>query len=117
MSLRLSLPKFRTLTPSLRAISTSAPRYTTAGYGDPQDEKIENNTPTPGSTPHPTQKGAQQSNQSGSTDPEVAQKTGNAGSSSSGSEKSHEGTEVKETKKIGEQAKEEEVGGAGPIGG
>jgi hypothetical protein len=115
MSLRLSLPKFRNLTltrTSLRTLSSTSARHTSAGYGDPQDEKIENNTPTPSSTPHPTQKG--------STDPEVTDSvesvTGNK-SGKEGKSKGHEQREVKETKKLGEDAKSEEVGGAGPIGG
>jgi hypothetical protein len=105
---------------SARHIHATAYRATSAGYGDPQDEKAENKTPLPSSTPDPKPKGQGKGpgSTSGSTDPEVRQKTGNAGgdggnrSASTPNEK-----QVKETKKIGEEPKKEEVGGAGPIGG
>jgi hypothetical protein len=116
MSLRLSLPMFRTraLTQNTFRTLTSTPsRYTSAGYGDPQDEKIQNETPTPSSTPHPTQRG--------STDPErteasVESVTGNK-SGKEGQSKNSDKSEVKETKSVGEKPKQEKVGGAGPIGG
>lgn len=110
-------------------ISLSAARYfsatsitrTTAGYGDPQDEKIVNKTPTPKDShpssqpdPHPKGKGKGTGSSSGMTDPEVAGKTGLG---KSGEDKKVKDKEVKETKKIGEKPEKEEVGGAGVIGG
>ena len=126
---------------SLRSIHSSALVRASAGYGDPQDEKIENNTPTPSSTPdpQPAGQGKGTKSQSGTTDPEVKpkkktksksssskesdgksveEKTGNAGGDGGArTKKTPSEKEIKETKKIGEEPKKEEVGGAGPIGG
>ncbi|KAK4688535.1 hypothetical protein P7C73_g1565, partial [Tremellales sp. Uapishka_1] len=89
-------------TSSVRYLGTTPSLFTTAGYGDPQDEKMDNNTPTPASTPDPQPQGQGKGpgSQSGTTDPEV-----------SGAQKS---STTHETKKIGEQPKEEENS---PVGG
>ncbi|WVF68492.1 hypothetical protein IAT40_003259 [Kwoniella sp. CBS 6097] len=130
-----------------RSLQSTAFRATTTGYGDPTDEKAANDTPLPSSTPDPKPKGQGKGpgTKTGSTDPEVGAgeyKSGNSGSSSgtsSGSssssskgsvgnaggekgagnaaEENVSANEIKETKKIGEEPKKEEVGGAGPIGG
>ncbi|WVQ96039.1 hypothetical protein IAU59_003139 [Kwoniella sp. CBS 9459] len=131
---------------SARSLHATAFRATTTGYGDPTDEKAANDTPLPSSTPDPKPNGQGKGpgTQSGSTDPEVGAgeyKSGSSGSSSSSSSGSSSGSkgsvgnaggekgagdaakenvtasEIKETKKIGEEPKKEEVGGAGPIGG
>lgn len=91
----------------VRAISTTVPRLAT-GYGDTNPEQTDGKgTPTPASTPDPNPKGQGKDagEKTGVTDPEVGQGKGASG------------TELKQTKKIGEDPKEEEVGKAGPIGG
>lgn len=93
--------------PSKAALSTSVPRFAT-GYGDTNPEQASGKgTPTPASTPDPKPdgQGNKAGEKSGTTDPEV------------GGEKGPHGKDVKETKKIGEEPKKEEVGSAGPIGG
>jgi len=132
-------PAFRLVTP-LRPLSTSAPLRAAAGYGDPQDERIKNETPTPATTPDPKPAGSKSGpkTKSGTTDPEVkpkkstkksepkeaketktkAKSTGNAGGDKG--ERTNENPsekDVVETKKVGESPKLEEVGGSGPIGG
>lgn len=96
----LSALRFRV--PAARLFSTSPITRTAAGYGDPQDEKIANKTPTPkpSSQPEPYQ-----GKSTGTTDPEVA------------GDKQVTEKEIKETKKIGKKPEKEEVGGAGVIGG
>lgn len=130
----------------MRTLHTSSIRRTTAGYGDPQDEKMENHTPTPASSadPKPQGQGKGPKTKSGTTDPEVKpkskskspsskkgtsdksttktddalKKTGNAGGDGGKrSAKTPDEKEIKETKKVGEAPKKEEVDGAGPIGG
>ena len=108
-----------------RSLGTTTPRFTQAGYGDPQDEKADNHTPLPSSTPDPQPAGQGQGpgQKSGSTDPEVSVKpgkTGNQGGDSGdkgSSGNTPSGQDIRETKKIGENPKKEEVGSAGPIGG
>ncbi|KAK8849680.1 hypothetical protein IAR55_005015 [Kwoniella newhampshirensis] len=124
MSLYLTLRPLTARIALTRAFQTTTLRSSTAGYGDPQDEKADNYTPTPGSTadPKPNDKGYGAGQKSATTDPEVGKVTGNAGtdkgSGSGSSEKGNpSGQEIKETKKVGESPKKEEVGGAGPIGG
>ena len=82
-----------------RYLSTSAIIRTSAGYGDPQDEKINNNTPQPNANPR------DQSFPNGA-DAGVAKKTGNT---SDGGDKEVTEKEIKETKKIGESPKKEKV--------
>jgi len=124
------------LVPASRQISSTPFLRTAAGYGDPSEEKIDNNTPTPSSTPDPKPNGQGQGTKStsGTTDPEVkpkqsggeakeskapkGQSTGNAGGDKGErTSKNPDEQDIKETKKIGEEPKKEEVGGAGPIGG
>jgi hypothetical protein len=111
MSLRTMFPRLRApITQHVRLLSSSTPLRTTAGYGDPQDEKMDNHTPTPASTPDPQPQGQGKGvgQKSGTTDPEIGQsgkKEGVAGEQ-----------EIRETKKIGEEPKQEQDGGA-PIGG
>ena len=113
-----------------RAFSNTIVRLTQTGYGDPQDERIDNYTPTPkgGSAgkpsssvdPQPDGQGTGAGQQSSTTDPEVKPKeTTNAGGDTGmgGDEGQIPEKQTKQTKKIGEDAKDEEVGGAGPIGG
>jgi len=130
---------------AVRTLYTSPIRFTTAGYGDPQDEKADNHTPTPASSadPKPKGQGKGPKTKSGTTDPEVKpksksssskskgttdksttktddamKKTGNAGGDGGKrSKKTPDEKEIKETKKVGEAPKKEEVDGAGPIGG
>ena len=118
------LPKYTGLTAlrSARGFTSSPLVKTTAGYGDPQDEKADNKTPTPipssSSDPHPKGHGKGVGTSGGTTDPEVKTKTGNAGGDGKNrSSQTPSESEIKETKKVGEKPKKEEVGGAGPIGG
>lgn len=107
-----------THTTTLKSFSSTPNRLSTAGYGDPPDEKADNHTPTPSSTPDPKPAG-QSGNQSGSTDPEVGG-VGSGGGKQGAGDKGNEdvsGSEIRETKKIGEEPKKEENGGDGPIGG
>ncbi|WRT69691.1 uncharacterized protein IL334_006681 [Kwoniella shivajii] len=126
MTFRIALRPLRPLSRSVsiaRTIHSTAFRATTAGYGDPQDEKADNHTPTPSSStdPKPNGQGKGPGTTSGTTDPEVKKgSVGNAGGEKGAGDKSKEnvsGQEVRETKKIGEEPKKEETGGAGPIGG
>ena len=106
-----------------RNLTSSSILRTSAGYGDPQDEKIANQTPQPNADPkeqtfpssqpdpHPHGKGKSTGTTSGLTDPEVAGKSGGK------ADKEVTEKEIIETKKIGQQPKKEEVGGAGVIGG
>ncbi len=111
-------------TSTARYFRTTSTYLASAGYGDPQDEKADNHTPTASSTPDPQPRGQGKAagEQTGSTDPEVAAgkgKTGSAGGEK-GAAKRMEGSdagEMRETKKIGENPKHEESQGAGPIGG
>jgi len=107
-----------------RQFHPSITSHTTTGYGDPQDEKIENNTPTPkpasSTDPHPDGQGKGPGTKSGSTDPEVgAGKVGSAGGAkgAGGKDAKVNAKEMRETKKVGEDPKHEEVGGAGVTGG
>lgn len=124
MSVLRLLPRLylRPSTSAVRYFRTTPTALASAGYGDPPDEKADNHTPTPSSTPdpQPAGQGQQPGTKSGTTDPEVAK--GSTGSG--GSEKGAGGgagevgaSEIRETKKIGQEPKKEEVGGTGPIGG
>lgn len=111
----------------VRAIHTTPLVRTQAGYGDPQDEKIQNETPKsqaskdqhghevagggggkPSSSadPHPEGQGKGTGVTSGTTDPEIKPLENIANE-----DKKASGQEVKETKKVGEDPKKEEVGG------
>ena len=117
------LPRFHLRSaPVVRYLRTTPTALSSAGYGDPQDEKADNHTPTPSSTPDPQPggQGKRPGEKTGSTDPEIAKgSTGSAGGEKGAGGKSGgvEANEIRETKKIGEQPKREEAGGAGPIGG
>lgn len=107
-----------------RTIYSTSILRTSAGYGDPQDEKIENQTPKsqtkkdgsghevaggkPSSSadPHPDGQGKGTGVTGGTTDPEIKPLEGN-----SNEDKKVSAKETKETKKIGEDPKQEEVGG------
>ncbi|WWC95823.1 hypothetical protein V866_002689 [Kwoniella sp. B9012] len=126
MSFRLALRPVRPLSSRValaRPLHSTALRRTQAGYGDPQDEKADNHTPLPSSTPdpHPAGQGKGPGTKTGTTDPEVGKgAVGNAGGKKGAGDASKEnvsGQDIKETKKVGEEPKKEEVGGAGPIGG
>ncbi|WVR08058.1 hypothetical protein IAU60_005104 [Kwoniella sp. DSM 27419] len=127
MSLRIALrPLTRAVarpTSQLRSFHASPLARTTAGYGDPQDEKADNHTPTPSSSsdPKPAGQGEGPGTKSGTTDPEVSKGSmGNAGGEKGAGNKAEEDVsakEVRETKKVGEEPKKTESGGAGPIGG
>lgn len=122
MSLRL-LPRLRLRSaPAVRHFRTTPTYLSSAGYGDPQDEKADNHTPTASSTPDPQPggQGKPAGTQTGSTDPEVA--TGNTGSAggqagAGGGMEGSKASDIRETKKIGEDPKLEQVNGEGPIGG
>jgi len=119
--------------PSQRYFHPSIPSSTTAGYGDPQSEKIKNYTPTPkpssSADPQPDGQGKGAGQKSGSTDPEVSAKSGtaegnkgevgNAGGEpgAGGGGENVKEKQFRETKKVGEDPKKEEVGGAGVTGG
>ena len=128
MSLRL-LPRLQASTSPLlsrtRTLRTTSNLRTSTGYGDPPDEKANNITPTPSSTPDPKSGGS-----TSTTDPEVGEggnsnvkageatnKGGKEGGSGASGDGEISGKQIRETKKIGEDPKEEEVGGAGVIGG
>lgn len=114
------LPTLRTSFPRLastsRALSTTATRFTTAGYGDPQDEKIENRTPgikgKEGASTAPEMKESKQEGGKGS----VGSQGGKEGAGDKGKE-DVSAKEIRQTKKIGEEPKNTEEGGAGPKGG
>jgi len=111
-TLRTSFPRLATTS---RALSTTATRFTTAGYGDPQDEKIENKTPGikgQGGSTAPEMKESKQSNGKGS----VGSQGGKEGAGDKGKEEVS-AKDIRETKKIGEEPKKTEEGGAGPKGG
>jgi hypothetical protein len=111
-TLRTSFPRLATTS---RPLSTTATRFTTAGYGDPQDEKIENKTPGikgQGGSTAPEMKEAKQSNGRG----KVGSQGGNEGAGDKGKEEVS-AKDIRETKKIGEEPKKTEEGGAGPKGG
>ena len=114
-TLRTSFPKLRLATTS-RALSTTPARFTTAGYGDPQDEKIENKTPgikgKGGSSTAPEMKESKQEGGQG----EVKSQGGKSGARDKGKEEVS-AKDIRETKKIGEEPKKTEEGGAGPKGG
>ncbi|CAD6579314.1 MAG: hypothetical protein TREMPRED_002445 [Tremellales sp. Tagirdzhanova-0007] len=109
-------------TSSIRYFRTTRPNLASAGYGDPQDEKADNHTPTASSTPDP-QPGGQgkgPGSQTGTTDPEIAKgSTGSAGGEKgAGSDAGNvSASEIRETKKIGEDPKKEGASEVGPIGG
>lgn len=142
--LAIARPALRApVVPAARSIHSTTLLRTTAGYGDPQDEKADNHTPTPtagkpssSADPQPEGKGKGTKSTSGTTDPEVKpkkssssskknsdsksveEKTGNAGGDGGArTKKTPSEQEIKETKKVGEEPKNEKVGGAGPIGG
>lgn len=120
----LRTPTFAPTLKTIRSFTSSPPRATSTGYGDPPEEKAANETPTPSSTadPQPGGQGKGPGKQSGTTDPEVGNSsgTGSAGGKKGAGSAENEavtGKEIRETKKVGEEPKKEEVGGAGPIGG
>lgn len=124
-----------------RPLSSSAIIRTSAGYGDPQDEKIENRTPLGKSSTDPERKQGRTetiaTNQGEGTSTGSGSASGGHGgdNSSSGSSKGSVGSqggkegagnkakedvsaqEIRETKKIGEEPKNTAEGGAGPKGG
>ena len=131
MSVIRFLPRRPRTTPqspiALRYFRSTPSRLASAGYGDPQSEKADNHTPTPSSTPDPQPSGQGQAagQKSGTTDPEVTKdqggKVGSAGGAqgagSEGQVKSVKPSDIRETKKVGENPKQEQESGQGPIGG
>jgi hypothetical protein len=120
-TLRASIPK-RVAT-SVRTISSTPTRFTTAGYGDPQDEKMANETPgiKQQSTTAPEMKshsGTETSSGSSSKGGkgEVKSQGGAEGAGDKGKE-DVSAKDIRETKKIGSEPKNTEEGGAGPKGG
>lgn len=109
-----------------RTLHSTSLLRTQAGYGDPQDEKIENRTPksqtktdqhghevasgtgkpSSAADPHPDGQGKGMGSTGGTTDPEIKPLEQNANE-----DKKHSGQEIKETKKVGQDPKKEEVGG------
>ncbi|GFZ49623.1 hypothetical protein JCM24511_07024 [Saitozyma sp. JCM 24511] len=114
-------------TGSSRGVFTSPVVRTQTGYGDPSGERIDNETPLPkGKNEGPK---ARSGHATSSTEPAKEDASGlsrdtggkggvgNAGGKpGAGGDRSSE-KQIRETKKIGEDPKKEEVGGAGPIGG
>ena len=134
LRLTFSQPRTRVLTrlTAHRAFHRTSVAFTSTGYGDPPDEKANNQTPTPSSTPDPKPDGKSKA----TTDPEVSGKskgkqgdgegpkaqTGGVGSGggkqgTGSKDEGMSGQEIRQTKKIGEEPQNEEVGGAGPKGG
>lgn len=124
---RLARPAAIQATPlRARTLHSTSLLRTQAGYGDPQDEKIENKTPMsqtktdqhghevasgsgkPSSSadPQPEGQGKGTGTTGGTTDPEIKPLEQNANE-----DKKASGQEIKETKKVGEDPKKEEVGG------
>lgn len=110
-SLRASVPRLSRT--SIRSFSSTPLRKSTTGYGDPEDEKISQETPGLG--------------KKSSTAPEMKSHSGTEGGGV-GSQGGKEGAgdkakedvsakDIRETKKIGEEPKKTEEGGAGPKGG
>lgn len=118
-TLRASIPK--RVSTSVRTISSTPIRFTTAGYGDPQDEKIENETPgiKQQSSTAPEMKshsGTESGSSSSGGKGEVKSQGGAAGAGDKGKE-DVSAKDIRETKKIGQEPKKTEEGGAGPKGG
>jgi hypothetical protein len=117
---------------AMRPLSTSAIVRTSAGYGDPQDEKIENKTPLGKSSTDPENKQGRtetiptnggngstsggHGGSSGSSKGAVGSQGGKEGAGNQAKE-DVSGQEIRETKKIGEEPKNTAEGGAGPKGG
>lgn len=121
--LRSSLSRSTATAAGRRAIATTPRLRTTAGYGDPQDEKAANHTPTPGGKSSTDQQMKSHSGTETAKTPAGQGKGGAVrsagGKSGAGDQAKEEVTEkdIKETKKIGEEPKNTEEGGAGPKGG
>jgi hypothetical protein len=112
-TLRSSFP--RRLATSSRAFTTTPTRFTTAGYGDPQDEKIENRTPGIKGKNASTAPEMKENKQEGGKG-----KVGSGGGKEGAGDKAKEDVtagEIRQTKKIGEEPKNTQEGGAGPKGG
>ncbi|RSH93310.1 hypothetical protein EHS25_007664 [Saitozyma podzolica] len=117
-------------TASSRGVFTSPVLRTQTGYGDPSGERIDNQTPLPkGKNQGPK---ARSGHATSSTEPakgetrglsrDTAGKGGKGGVGNAGGKPGAGGDrssekEIRETKKVGEDPKKEEIGGAGPIGG
>lgn len=104
-----------------RTIATTPRLRTTAGYGDPTEEKAANETPTPGGK---TSTDQSMKSHSGTETAQTSKGEGGAvrsagGASGAGDREKEEvsAQDIRETKKIGEEPKKTEEGGAGPKGG
>lgn len=106
-----------------RTIVTTPHLRTTAGYGDPTDEKAANHTPTPGGKTSTDPSMKSHSGTETAKPTEVQGEGGpvrSAGGASKAGDRAKEevsGKDIRETKKIGEEPKNTEEGGAGPKGG
>lgn len=110
-TLRTSLPRLSRS--SVRSFSSTPLRKTTAGYGDPQDEKMANETP---GIKQQSSTGSEMKSHSGTEGGGVGSQGGKAGAGDKGKE-DVTAKDIRETKKIGEEPKKTEEGGAGPKGG
>lgn len=101
--LRASLS--RSAFPSLarRTLTSTSPVRSATGYGDPEEEKPSSETPSAAKSGSNAPKGQ------GGAVRSAGSKERDAGGD--------EAKEMKETKKVGEEPKKTEEGGAGPIGG
>lgn len=122
----ISRSSTRSVAVARRTLTSTSPRRSATGYGDPEDEKPKSETPGQSSSEAKPPAGAESKAPKGQGGPVKSEggkedhgareqgSTGGGGGNggSSGGEKV-----VKETKKIGEAPKKEEVDTAGPIGG
>lgn len=119
----ISRSSSRSATVARRTLTSTSPRRTATGYGDPEDEKpaSEAKPPTGAESKAPKGEGGPVKSEGGKEDHQ-AREQGSSSSSSGGGGGGDGGggggeKTVKETKKIGESPKKEEVDPTGPIGG
>ena len=99
-----------------RTLTSTSPLRTATGYGDPEDEKPKAETPGEGSTSAQPPSGAESKAPKGQGGP-VKNEGGKEDHGARDAGEHGRETQLKETKKIGEEPKKTEEGGAGPIGG
>lgn len=111
-TLRNTLPRL-SRSSAARSFSSTPLRKTTAGYGDPQDEKIANETP---GIKQQSSTAPEMKSHSGTEGGGVGSAGGKAGAGDQAKE-DVTAKDIRETKKVGEEPKKTEEGGAGPKGG
>jgi hypothetical protein len=114
-----------------RGVFTSPTLRTQTGYGDPTGERIDNETPLPkgkkegpkAKSGHATSSTEPAKEEAGGLSRDTGGKgggkggLGNSGGKPGAGRDSSSEKQIRETKKVGQDPKKEEVGGAGPIGG